>query len=215
VDVLPFPAIQIGRRPRGFDTPAKLLIRKDPTEQGTMAIEDLAVTATWLKITQRAVTAKEPAVEGLPEAVPGDVILSALVEGAPVGTSAATITFKTGLAREPKITIPVTVNVMPVVTLQPNNLILSPTEASPEDASGQVLASLREDIDPKSVSIVSDAPAFVPRIEPPGQRAFRVIVDWVGKGENPPTETTIHIRAGAETINLPVKVNLSRPVKAS
>jgi len=215
VDVLPFPALQLGRRPRGFDTPAKLLIRKDPSEQGTLALDGLAASESWLKITQRKVTADEPAVEGLPAAVPGDVVLSVLAPTAPIGTSVASISFSTGLTREPKVTIPVTVNVLPLITFQPNDLILNPTSAAPQGASGQVLAALREDLDPKTVTVASDAPAFVARIEPPGERAFRVIVDWVGKGKNPPTETTIHIRVGAETVNLPVRVNVARPEKAS
>ena len=73
-----------------------------------------------------------------------------------------------------------------------------------------MLASLREDLDPKTVTVSSDAKDFVVRLEPPGERAFRVIVDWAGKGKTPPTETTIRIRVGSETVNLPVRVNLGR-----
>ena len=45
VDVLPFPALQLGRHRRGFETPAKLIIRKDQTEQGTLAIDGLVASA--------------------------------------------------------------------------------------------------------------------------------------------------------------------------
>ena len=210
VDVLPFPALQLGRHRRGFETPAKLIVRKDGSEQGTLAIEGLIASAPWLKVSARKISAEEPAVEGLPAAMPGDVVLSVQAGAAPVGTSVETISFQTGLKREPKVTIPVTVNVQPLITLQPNDLILNPTPGAPSGASGQVLASLREDLDPKKVTVASDAKAFVVRVEPPGERAFRVIVDWAGKGKNPPTEATIHIRVGAETVNLPVRVNLSR-----
>ncbi len=41
-----------------------------------------------------------------------------------------------------------------------------------------------------------------------------MIVDWAGKGEKPPTETTIHIRVGSETVDLPVRVNLGRMATA-
>jgi hypothetical protein len=213
VDVLPFPALQLGRHRRGFETPAKLILRKDASEQGTLAIDGLVASASWLKVGSRKVESEEPAVEGLPAAMPGDVVLSIQAEAAPVGTSVETISFKTGLTREPKVTIPVTVNVQPLITLQPNDLILNPTPGAAEGASGQVLASLRDDLDPKTVTVASEAPAFVVRLEPPGERAFRVIVDWAGKGKNPPTETTIHIRVGAETVNLPVRVDLSRTTK--
>ncbi len=210
VDVLPFPALRIGGRRRGFETPAMLIVRKDPSEQGTLAIEALVASAAWLKVSARQVSADEPAVEGLPAALPGDVVLSVQAQGAPVGTSVETVSFQTGLTREPKVTIPVTVNVQPLITLQPNDLILNPTPGASEGASGQVLAALREDLDPKTVTVVSDAKAFVARLDPPGERAFRVIVDWAGKGEKPPTETTIHIRVGSETVDLPVRVNLGR-----
>ena len=210
VELLPYPAIQIGRTRRGFDTPAKLLIRKDPSEQGTLAIEGLATSLPWLRATTRKVTAEEPAVEGLPAALPGDVVLSVQAGAAPVGNSVVNVTFKTGLAREPQVTIPVTVSVQPVVTLQPNDLILNPTPNQPSGASGEVLVALREDLDPKTVSVVSDVPAFVVRVDPPGQRAFRLFVDWSGTAASTPTQTAIHIKVGAETVNLPVRVNLSR-----
>ena len=214
VDVLPYPALQIGRRHRGFETPAMLIVRKDPSEQGELAIAELVGSASWMKVTARKVTAEEPAVEGLPAALPGDVVLSVLAQGAPVGTSVETLSVQTGLTREPKVTIPVTVNVQPLITFQPNDLILNPTPGAPGGASGQVLAALREDLDPKTVKVTSDSKAFVVRLEPPGERAFRVIVDWAGKGKTPPTETTIHIRVGSETVNLPVRVNLGRVAAA-
>lgn len=214
VDVLPFPALQLGRRRRGFETPAKLIIRKDPTEQGALAVEGLVASTSWLKVSARKVSSEEPAVEGLPAALPGDVVVSVLAQGAPVGTSVESISFQTGLTREPKVTVPVTVNVQPLLTLQPSDLILNPAPGTAGGATGQVLAALREDLDPKTVTVSSDAKAFAVRLEPPGEPAFRIIVDWDGKGKNPPTETTVHIRVGSETVNLPVRVNLGRVAAA-
>jgi len=210
VDVLPFPALQIGRRRRGFETPAMLIVRKDPSEQGTLAVDGLVASAAWMKVSARKVTAEEPAVEGLPAALPGDVVVSVLAKGAPVGTSVESISFQTGLTREPKVTVPVTVNIQPLVTLQPNDLILNPVPGGGGGATGQVLAALREDLDPKTVTVTSDTKAFVVRLDPPGESAFRIIVDWDGKGKQPPTETTLHLHVGSETVNLPVRVNLGR-----
>jgi len=215
VEILPYPALQLARRRRGFLTPAKLLVRKDETEQGTLAFEGLAASVPWLKVSARKVTAEEPPVEGLPAAKPGDILLSVQADGAPVGSNVVNVTFKTGLPREPLVTIPVTVSVPPAVTMQPNDLILNPTPDQPAGASGQVLVSVRDDLDPKTVTVTSDAPAFAVRVDPQGERAFRLIVDWPGKGKHPPTKTTIHIRVGGETIDLPVRVNLSRAESAS
>jgi hypothetical protein len=196
VEVLPYPALQIARHRRGFETPALLLVRKDATEDGTLAFGGLAASSPWLKVSARKVTGDEPAVEGIPAATTGDVVVSVQAETAPVGTHAETLTFKTGLKREPQVTIPVTVSVQPAVTLQPADLILSPTAAAPDGASGEVLVAVRDDLDPKTVAITSDAPAF--------------------SGKHPATETDIHIKVGKETTNLHVRVNLSAvPAKAS
>jgi hypothetical protein len=215
VEILPYPAVQIGRTRRGFDTPATLLIRKDVTETGALAISALASSAEWLKVTKRKVEANEPAADGLPDAVPGDIVLAFRAEGAPVGNSVVNVSFKTGLPREPQVTIPVTVNVQPVVTVQPSDLILNPSPNAPQSASGEVLVAVREDIDPKKVTVVSDVPAFVVRVDPPGERAFRVFVDWSGKGTAAaPTSAFIHIRVGKENVDLPVRVNLGRVAQA-
>lgn len=210
VEIFPFPALQLGRTRRGFETPAKLLVRKDASEQGTLEFDGLAASVPWLKVTSRKVDAAEPADEGLPAALPGDIVLSVQAAGAPVGNSVANVTFRTGMTREPKVSIPVTVYVQPVVTLQPADLILNPNPNVPDGATGQVLVAVREDIDPKTVTVVSDAPAFAVRVDPPGERAFRLLVDWSGKSKAAPTTTLLHIRVGAESVDLPVRVNLSR-----
>ena len=206
VDVYPFVGMQLARRRRGFDTPAKLLIRKDGTEKGTLAISGLAPSAKWLKTTARKVDAAEPAVEGMPPAQPGDFVLSVQADGAPVGSHVENVTFNTGLPREPKITIPVTVSVQPAVNLQPMELAFIADANSPEGATGEVLASIREDLDPKTLALRSDNPAFVVRADPPGERAFRVIVTWAGKGPKTAEATTVHIKVGNETVDLPVRI---------
>jgi hypothetical protein len=216
VEVLPYPALQILRHRRGFETPALLLVRKDATEEGTLAFGGLAASSPWLKVSSRKVVADEPAVEGIPAAVPGDIIVSVQADGAPVGTHAETLTFKTGLKREPQVTIPVTVNVQPAVSMNPADLILTPTAAAPDGATGEVLVSVRDDLDPKTVAVTSGAPDFSVSLEPPGSAAFRLKVAWTGKGKNPATETDIRIQVGSESANLHVRVNLSAvPAKAS
>ena len=207
VEILPFPGLQLARRRRGFATPALLIVRQDVTEKGTLAMSDLAISAPWLKVSSRKVTADEGPTEGLPAAKPGDLILSVQAEdSAPVGSHVENLTFKTGLTREPAVTIPVTVYVQPVVSLQPNELILNPAADSKQTASGQVLAALRDDVDPKSVTVKSESKDFSVRIDPSGAQAFRLLVDWSGKGKHAATSTKIHVSAGKETIDLPVRI---------
>ena len=207
VDIFPFAGMQLARHRRGFENPAKLLLRKDPTEQGGLAVNGLVASASWLKASARKVTSPEPPVDGIPAAQPGDVVLTVQAEAPPVGSNLENVTFKTGLPREPQVTIPVAVVVQPAVTLQPTELTLASAPDSPEGATGQVLASIREDLDPKSLTFRADAPAFVVRADPPGERGFRLVVTWSGSGPKPPTATTVHIKVGAETVNLPVRVD--------
>jgi hypothetical protein len=206
VDVFPFAGMQLARRRRGFENPAKLLIRKDATEKGTLAISGIAPSASWLKTSARRVEAAEPAVDGMPPAQPGDFVLSVQADGAPVGSHVENVTFKTGLPREPKITIPVTVSVQAAVNLQPAELAFTADANSPQGSTGEVLASIREDLDPKTLTLRSENPAFVVRADPPGERAFRVIVTWAGKGPKNADATTVHIKVGAETVDLPVRI---------
>ena len=210
VNVLPYQTLNLAPRLKGFKEPALLLIRKDGTESGNLNLTGLTASVPWLKVTPRKVTTAEPPIEGLPATLPGDYVLAVQVQKPPVGTSAQTVTFKTGLAREPEVTIPVVVTVRPPVVLQPNDLILQPKVDEAGTATGQVLAAVREDLDPKTLTVTTDDKSFVARVEVPGERAFRLTVDWKPDGKKSPTETKIHLAVGGETIDLPVRVNLSR-----
>jgi hypothetical protein len=68
------------------------------------------------------------------------------------------VTFKTGLAREPRSRSR-SRSGSPAVTVQPAALALTPAADAP-GATGQVLASIREDLDPKTLASVR-RPAFV------------------------------------------------------
>jgi hypothetical protein len=210
VNVLPYPTLNLAPRLKGFKEPALLLIRKEDTESGNLNLTGITASVPWLKITPRKVTTAEPPIEGLPATLPGDYVLAVLVQQAPVGTTSQTVTFKTGLAREPQVTIPVVVTVRPAIVLQPNDLILQPKVDEEGAATGQVLAAVREDLDPKTLTVTTDDKSFVARIEAPGERAFRLTVDWKKNGKKTRTETKIHLAVGGETIDLPVRVNLAR-----
>lgn len=212
VTVFPYPTLTIAARMKGFGgAPALLLVRKDDSEKGELALDDLKASVPWLKVSARKVTTPEPAVEGLPATAVGDYVLSILADHPPVGGSSQAITFKTGLSREASYTIPVVVNIRPAIVIQPAELVLQPRAEAPDSATGQILASLREDLDPKTVAVTSDDKAFVPRIENPGERAFRLVVDWTKHGKKPALETKLHVTAGGESAEVPVKVGTAAP----
>jgi hypothetical protein len=185
VDVFPFAGVQLARRRRGFENPAKLLIRKDATEKGTLAVSGVTPSAKWLKTSARKVDAAEPAADGMPPAQPGDFVLSVQADGAPVGSHVENVTFKTGLPREPAIMIPVTVSVQAAVTLQPAELAFTADANSPQGATGEVLATIREDLD-RDPALRSESPAFVVRADPPGGRSASSSPGR-GRGRRPPT----------------------------
>jgi hypothetical protein len=210
VSLLPYQMLNLAPRLKGFKQPALLLVRKDASETGTLNVTGASAGVPWIKITTRKVTEPEPPIEGLPATLPGDYVLSVLVQQAPVGTSSQQLTFNTGLTREPQVTVPVVVTVRPAVILQPNDLILQPKVDEAGAATGQVLAAVREDLDPKGLTFAADNPAFAVRVENPGERAFRLIVDWKANGKKTPTESKIRFSVGGETVDLPVRVNLAR-----
>jgi hypothetical protein len=109
------------------------------------------------------------------------------------------------------VTIPVTVFVQPPLSVQSTELILNPSPGGAAEATGQVLGAIRDDVDVKTVSVTADAPAFSPRIESSGSQGFRLIVDWSGKGKNPPTNTVVHLKVGSRSVDLPVRVVLPKP----
>ena len=216
VEVLPFPALQLARQRRGFKTPALLIIRKDATEKGNLAFSGLAASAPWLKVSSRKVTKEEPPVEGLPAAQPGDIVVSVQADPTTaVGSHVENFTFKTGLPREPVVTIPVTVFVQAPIMVQSTELTLIPNAGAADTATAQVLGSVRDDFDPKEITVTSDVPAFTPSVEATSSQSFRVTVAWSGKGKNPRTESVVHIKAGKESVDLPVRVNLAKPAPPS
>ncbi|HEX4825286.1 MAG TPA: hypothetical protein VFV19_13350 [Candidatus Polarisedimenticolaceae bacterium] len=206
VTVFPYPSLTIAPRMKGMKTPAFLLIRKDDSEKGDLVLDDLKASVPWINVSARKVTSPEPAIEGLPATAAGDYVLSVQAEHPPVGGSSQTISFKTGLAREATFSIPVVVSVRAPIVVQPAELVLQPKAESPDSATGQVLASIRDDLDTKKVAVTSDDKAFVARIENPGERAFRVVVDWTKHGKKPALETKLHINAEGETTEVPVRV---------
>lgn len=209
VSVFPYPSLSLSPRVAGFQKPARLLIRKEDSETGQLAVTDTTSSVPWLKLEARKVTEAEPASEGLPAALPGDYVLSVQASGAPVGSSAQNIAFKTGLTREPQVSIPILVMVRPPVVVQPQELILQPVKESPSSASAEILATVREDLDPKAVQATAGDKAFVLTIENPGERALRIKVDWARKGKQGATETKVHLEVAGESVDVPVRVNLA------
>jgi hypothetical protein len=137
------------------------------------------------------------------------------VSEAPVGSYVETLTFTTGLPREKSVSLPVRVTVRGPLIVQPRELILNPDPADPSHATGQLLAAVREDLDPKKIVIATDSPAFTVKTEPSGERGYKVTVDWKRVTGSEPSEGTISLSVGDEVTKVPVRVNLARASAAT
>ena len=210
IEFLPMPMISLAPKAKSGVDAARVIVRKEASETGKLAITDIKPSVPWMKVTARTVTAPEPAGAGLPEALPGDTILSVDATGAPVGGHAEVITFSTGLTRERSATLPVRIVVRGPLLVQPRELLLNPDTADASHATGQLLAMAREDLDPRKIVVATDSPAFSVRTEPAGERGYKVIVDWKRANASGPTEGTIRLSLGDEVTSVPVRVNLAR-----
>jgi hypothetical protein len=209
VELLPMPIISLAPRVKGSAAVGKVIVRKETSESGTLAVSGITSSAPWMKVTQRVVTAPEPAVDGLPDAKPGDTVLLVDASEAPVGSYVETLTFSTGLPREKSVSLPVRVTVRGPLIVQPRELLLNPDPMDPTHATGQLLAAVREDLDPKKIAFATDSPAFTLKTEPSGERGYKVTVDWKKTTGKEPTEGTISLSVGDEVTKVPVRVNLA------
>jgi len=91
----------------------------------------------------------------------------------------------------------------------------TPDPTDPSHATGQLLAAVREDLDPKKIVIATDSPAFTVKTEPSGERGYKVTVDWKRVTGSEPSEGTISLSVGDEVTKVPVRVNLARASAAA
>lgn len=210
VNILPFPSMAMAPRQKGFGSPASLIIRRDDAEKGELAVSDLTCSAPWIKLTLRTITEFGPIEPGLPDGRPGDVVISGQVTGKPpIGIHAESIRFKTGLTREPDVSIPVHVTVRPPLYFQPTgDLVLAVDPTGTGRASGQLAVTVREDLDLATFS-ASATPPFTARFERQGRAAVRVSVDWAGDGPAPAIEGDLHMSVGDETATVRVRLDRS------
>jgi hypothetical protein len=180
----------------------RVIVRKDATETGTLALSNLAVSLAWLQVNARRVEGTEPQLEGLPETRPGDVVLELAAKGespAP-GSFQGSVTFSTGLAREPQVSIPVYAFVRAPITVSPAELTLrSGTE-------GTVIVAVRGDVDMEKVSASAEPPAIKTTLERTNARTLRMRVTLDETAGPAPAAGKITIQSGTASATIPVRV---------
>jgi hypothetical protein len=200
VSILPYEMVTVSNRGPSNRAP-KLLIRRESSETAELAIRDPEATVPWLSVAAERLEEPRPAGDGLPSGFPGDwMLFIELDETAPYGRYREQVRFKTGLGRQPDVSIPVVVDSRPPVQLSTERLVLESSEAGGV-TRGTVLLTVRRGLDPKMLEVEARPETLEIELEPSGRRAYKVHVGWQGT-DNPRGEITF--RVGAESYSLPV-----------
>jgi hypothetical protein len=188
------------------ERPGRLLIRKDPTETGTLAVGGVAATLDWLQVTARKVADGETAIEGVPQAQAGDWLIEVRPASMPTpGAYNGTLTFDTGLPREPKVSVPLMTFVRPPITASPGEAVLR------GNVETIVLVAARPDVDADALRATAEPAGLEAVLERSAQRTFRLHVAWKGDPATRPSAGKVKLGSGAASIEIPVRFENAPP----
>lgn len=183
------------------DRPARLLIRKDPTETGTLVVSGAAATLDWLSVSARRVADGETTIEGVPQAQPGDWLIEVRPASMPTpGSYQGTLAFDTGLPREPKVSVPLVTFVRPPLTVNPAEVVLRGA------GDAIVLVAARPDVDAEALRATAEPAGLEAVLERSAQRTFRLRVAWKGDPANRPATGRVTLASGATSVAIPVRL---------
>jgi hypothetical protein len=207
VELMPAHRLMLRHR-AGQSTTGKILVRKDPTESGTLEITELVSTEPWLAIRARKVHSEESMKGGFKPA-PGDYMIEAEVPESPgSGMHHAEVRFRTGLPREPVIRIPVIFSARAFGAASIKQLYLRRKDPG-TPWTGRMNFNLLGNTDPQSVEVSITPDRFKVEVEIMAQGRLQVLVtedpDQVD-GQEPPQGMLLFTR-GAETIKVPVRLS--------
>jgi hypothetical protein len=204
VVVLPREQLVIGG-PAGRIGGSRVLVRQDPLETGKLEITDLETTSPWLSATARRLEEPTPPGEGLPKGQIGDWLVEVAIDDSgrtSTGRTRDELRFKTGLKRQPEVSIPITVDLRPPVNLSVPRLVLIPP-AEGEVASKTVMATVRRGLEANALKVETGNPALEAKLDLVGPRRYEVHFTWNGEELG---DASVLFRVGSESHRLPVKV---------
>jgi len=185
----------------------KVLARKTVNEKGSLDVTGLTASEPWLKVSARKLEAAAPAGPGLPPSMPSDWLIEAKVEGEPPpGQNAVKVKFKTGLAREPEIELPVIVRVPPPLSFSAPVLDMPADAEPPQSAHGTIYLLLGPGLDPKGLSVESLSPVFRAKTEQVDPRRVKVDVTWSPVAGDMSREGPIVAKLGELSASIAVRV---------
>lgn len=190
---------------RGKPTTGRLLVRQDPTESGTLTVREVASSEPWLNVRARTVEAEELLEQGF-KAGPGDYILEFEVPEKPgAGTHRAEVTFRTGLTREPVMSVPVTFTARAFGVPSTRRLLLG-RDRPDNPAAGEMSFRLLGGRDGEQVEVVITPDRYVAEVKLLESGQLQVLVsenlDTEDAGKLP--EGLLRFALGDETVSVPV-----------
>lgn len=178
-----------------------VLVRREATETGVVKIADVQPSVPWLVATVERLDEARPGADGVPPGMPGDWLVRVTLDpSAPYGRFRESLQVKTGLERQPELTIPVIVTRQAPVRLSAERVVF-PRESDPNEQPQTVLLTVRRDLDPAALTVETDSDLLLVELEPSGQRGYKVRVRW--EGDDRP-QGAITFRLGKESYELPV-----------
>lgn len=187
---------------RGPNQRNRILVTKDPTEEGKLEITDLRADLPWLRASARQVEVEEPGAEDFPPASPGDWVVEVRIEGEPPsGVSQSNVRFKTGLRREPEVAVPLSVAIIPPIVVQPQKLTVAP--ASGDRLVGTLLAVVRADLDAGLLTVEGTPEAVTVQTERQGDRRFVIIAKMPASGLT--LDARLVLRLGPHSVEVPIE----------
>jgi hypothetical protein len=200
VVVLPQEMLSVAGRGRGRNIPS-VLLRREASETGQLEIADATPSVPWLVVTTEKLEQSRPGADGMPAGMPGDWLVGVtLGPSAPYGRFRESLKLKTGLERQPELTIPVLVTRQAPIRLSAERVAF-PREVDPGQQPQTVLLTVRRDLDPTALTVETDSELLTVELEPSGRRGYKVHVRW--QGEDRP-RGAITFRLGEESYELPV-----------
>jgi hypothetical protein len=198
-----FPESVIFMRKRAGETPVgRLLISKARGEEGALEISDVTLSDPRLVATAVRLETARPRGGGLPAAAPGDWVLEVRFRDdmTVYGRVEEQLRFRTGLARQPEMTVELESNLQAPVTLSTKSLVLDRTE---DGARGTVFVSVRKGLDPGLLRVEVEPAGLDVEIEPSTERLFKLQVSWAGGALS---GASIRLAVGEDSVVLPVEL---------
>jgi hypothetical protein len=196
------------RHREGRPTTGALLVRKDPSESGTLEITELASSEPWLAVRVRKVDSQE-SMEGGFQPAPGDFMLEAEVPESPgIGMHHAEMTFRTGLPREPVIRVPVMFTARAFGAASIKKLFLRKKDPG-TPWTGRMNFNLLGKTAPESVEVRVTPDRYKVDVQVLAQGKLQVLVteDPDKDDGQPPPEGMLLFTRGKQTITVPVRLS--------